>query len=400
MKIPAPRIGQFVGKKLLLNSIWALIGLGFGALAGFSLSLREGQSSGALGHVQSQSEAAASAIYVSKNQSYRSAVSLYRTKNPRSPEDRLNFLRTVETWLSQDPADCVNSLREMGSLGMLDRDVIIAAFTDGAESNFTVIARQAGEIQDADLRDAVVRTLFDAVVPSNPEGALELLAHVPVHLRPDFQKSLGRTLGAAADPALFGKLIKHPNAGRDMVIAGLQAWISDKTSDALSFFDSIGEGDLQRMGTSKTYILEKLTSSADPDALLAYTGRQPPSPAIARAITEATGTLLARDPSRWNELVSRQKSDAMISEIAADAAAKVVIKSPDAAAVFLSRISGVDARMQETMQTTRQFYFKGGGTREKVIAWARSIEDPVIAERIIAELRFQGVKLPADFKLR
>ncbi|MHA3774923.1 hypothetical protein ACXR0O_25670 [Verrucomicrobiota bacterium sgz303538] len=283
---------------------------------------------------------------------------------------------------------------------MLDDGVLVAAFSQGVDRNYTVLAKQASEIQDPDLRGAVVRALFDRISASNPEGALDLLPILPTHLRYDLQATLGRIVGATEDPVLFAKMMKNPNVVKDLVIAGLQTWASSNTSDALSFFQNTSEGDLQRMGTSKTYILEKLRTFADPEALLTYAEKQPPSLAISRAMTEATGTLLARDPSRWDELAGRQKSEAMISMIAADAAAKAVVKSPETAAVFLSRIGGVDARMQATKQVTREFMIKGGGTTEKIIAWARSIEDPVIAERIIEELRFQNRKLPPDFKLR
>ena len=65
---------------------------------------------------------------------------------------------------------------------------------------------------------------------------------------------------------------------------------------------------------------------------------------------------------------------------------------------MLHVVAVLDARVDATKQTTREFY--RGASVAKVIAWARTIDDPIVADRIIEELRFQGVKLPNDFKLR
>ena len=386
----------FGGRKIAALSLGSLAGF----IAGFSL--RYGLSLGGMENLHSAFAPSGAPIpatvQMGKNPSFQAAIEVYRSKRPRTTEDRVGMLKTLDLWLSDDPVGCVNSLREMGALSLLNQDVIISAFTHVSEGNPGVQMRMAGEISSPDLRDAVLSAIFKSAIANNPEVALDLLAGLPSHLMPDLQTRLGQAFGKIASPALFTKLLRQHGVWKDLVISGMQVWTKEHTSDALSFLEGIEDASLRQIGCSKTYILEKLESSADPEEMLRYTERLPMSVATTRAMTNALGTLLAENPGRWDELTSRQKSDATTAGIAANAAAKIVVKSPATAALFLSRIPGVEARLEATKQTARQLIWKGNDA--EVIAWARSIEDPIVANRIIEEMRFQHRKLPADFKLR
>lgn len=387
-----------MGRRILAISLWSLSGLVVGFFVRSSLSLGERQTSKGANLLPQFSIPATN--HDTKSRSFLAAIEAYRFKRPRTVDDRVGMLKTLDLWLSDNPVDCVNSLRDIGALGLLDQDAIIFAFTELSEGGFGLQMRMGSEISSPDLRDAAMSAVFKAAVASDPKTALDLLAAIPLHLKPELETALGLAFGEIADPSLFAELLRHSSVRKELVISGMQVWAKSRTSDALSFLDSIDEVRLQQIGTYKTYILEKLVSSSDPEAVLRYAEKQPVSEATIRVMTSAIGTLLSEDPNRWDELTSRQYSDAIIATIAADAAAKIVVKSPDTAALYLSRIPGMDARVEAAKQTARQFYFSSGGSPEKVIAWARSIQDPVVADRIIAELRFQGVKLPKDFKLR
>jgi hypothetical protein len=387
-----------MGRRILAISLWSLSGLIVGFFVRSSLPLGERQTSKGADLLPRFSIPATN--YATKSRSFLAAIEAYRFKRPRTVDDRVGMLKTLDLWLSDNPVDCVNSLRDIGALGLLDQDAIIFTFTEISEGGFGLQMRMATEIRSPDLRDAVMSAVFNSAVASDPKVALDLLAVVPVHLKPGMENRLGLAFGEIADPSLFAELVRHSSVRKELIISGMQVWAKKRTSDALSFLDSIDEVRLQQIGTSKGYILEKLESSLDPEAVLRYAEKQPAGAARIRIMTSAIGTLLSEDPNRWDELTSRQYSDITIAAIAADAAAKIVVKSPDTAALYLSRIPGMDARVEATKQTARQFYFSSGGGPEKVIAWARSIQDPIVADRIIAELRFQGVKLPKDFKLR
>jgi hypothetical protein len=398
MRLSLSKDAESVWRRALEISLWSVIGLMVGFFVRYGLSLGQPLISKDKGSVSKL--AIPAAPYETKSRSFRAAIEAYRFKRSRTINDRVEMLTTLDLWMSEDPVDCVNTLSDIGALGLVDQESIISVFASLPEGSPGFQMRMASEIRSPDLRDAVTSAVFKNTVASDPEGALELLAVIPPHLKPEMERNLGLVYGKTANPDLFSRLLSHSSGRKELVISGMQEWARLHTSDALSFLDGLDEVSLRRIGTSKRDMLEKLAPTSDPEEILRYAERQPASAVTIRTMTDAIGTLLSENPNRWDELITRQNSDVTIAAIAGNAAAKVVVRSPEMATVYLCRIPGMQARVEATKQTARQFIWQNAGRPEKVIEWARSIPDPIVADRIIAELRFQGAKLPKDFKLR
>jgi hypothetical protein len=325
------------------------------------------------------------------------AVAAYRSKAFHSVEEHQALLRTLDLWLAEDPLACANALEEMGALDLLPPGAIAASFIDAYDGNAGAQMRKAKELKSAILRDEVVTAVFQTACNRDPMGSLDLVASLPPY-QWRLQEDLGHALGKVMDPGKIKAAMIHPAMNHNIMTELMRKWVETNTGAALAFLGSASDGEFLRFGLRKNYYYDKIEGVGDPDAQLAFFDRLPPSMAKVSGRNQALGSMLAKSPGRWEEL-TRDLSPNAASGIAASAAKKAVTNSLDVAAGFLLRIPGEKARAEATRQATDALLFSGKPRdATAMVAWAKSIPDPVISRKIFEEMRFQGVPVPADVK--
>jgi|GEM_PF-6286984 len=315
----------------------------------------------------------------------QAVLEAYRTQ-AKTIGARLVLLKTLDAWVQDNPQECLNAIHALGMTSWLMPEMVSEAL-DG--SPFAEV-RMAQNLTDAELQDRLFTMAFQKALDADPAKALDLLSAMPAHLKAKFGLTLGEAWGKRADAARMRQLFRHPQATSGMVFTAIEKWSEKGTTQSLTFLDSLSEADMAEKGLTKRIILSAIGRKGDPQQLLSYMERQPSSPVRNQMMVGALGSLVAAKPARWEELTGSWGSSLAVADIAADAAPKAILTSPADATRLLDKIDGEKEREEATKFTARELLYKGGVKNpQAVLAWLKTVNDPIVVRAAMDELRFQ-----------
>lgn len=326
--------------------------------------------------------------YSTKRGDYLKSIVSF-TRSGRSAAERIKMLGVLELWLQQDPIDCVNALYASGHSGLLE-PLVLEDFSNYGD--FVAIA-------DPDLRDAVIEREVVKRCETEPLPALDLLGHVPLHLRARLGAAIAEAVARKQGLAGIDRLFEHQSTTLDMIRRALTEVAGERSSDVLGYLESLDEQKVRKYGNTKEQLLQWIQHAVPPEVMLAYLETSPMSSTRTEMRINALARYASAQPNAWKELLPHIESGPHGGEIAVRAAATIALSSLEAASEFLAHVPGELRRATAARSTVRALLRKDRHNVNRILEWLRNERDPGVVRGVVAELNDRGIPLPPDLRV-
>ena len=304
----------------------------------------------------------------------------------------LAISETVDAWLMENPVDCLNHLNSAALLGLLDPGQVDAAFRNFTGNDPEREITVANQLSSSFWQSFLQQKAFGRLSRSNPNKAIEALAHVLVTLRPALVKVLAAELGKTANTEQFTALLQNQEAKSDLLVSTLTEWAKRDPAAALRLIDSLGDEGLRATKQTRMQLLGGLVASCDPKVLVPYLKQQQPGISRDQCLFHAMAALIEQDPLKLQETLTDLPTEAAKTQVLTETVVFLSKKDISAATAMLVSVDSEAARQKLTRTIADALLSRiRAGESWSIEEWLGSLDDPL--ERAAAVRYFRAQQM-------